>query len=300
MSSLLSSTASSLLSSTTSSTEALAAFHLAPTFDAEDITNYSTIEERKYFERCTAKLSEDPFDAEETDRMIFTEALIDRSKEIGWDIDGIGITSIYLNPYDSDSEYVNILINHGELTLEQIRAFEESHIHMSNRAAQDTCNLCRCLMRSISNAGMKKLAVWKDQYTIGNRSSGNLLWKVIVRECGLDTKTTTAFLRRSLINLNEYMSRVQDNILKFNMHVKQCVHSLKERGESSSDLLIKISKRYLLCKNKTFVKYVQQMLDLDKDDSFGTLTPDTLMLKGANKYKILKQNGKWKEPSQVE
>ena len=42
------------------------------------------------------------------------------------------------------------------------------------------------------------------------------------------------------------------------------------------------------------------MLDRDEDDSLEPLTPDTLMLKGANKYKTLKQNGKWKEPSQVE
>ena len=158
MSSSSSPTASSLSSSTILSTEAPAAFHLVPTFDVGDIINYSTIEGRKYFERCTAKLSEDPFDVEETDRMIFTEALIDRSKEIGWDIDGVGIASMYLNPHDPDSEYASILTNHSELALEQIRAFEESHIHISNRVAQDTCNPHRCLMRSISNTGMKKLA----------------------------------------------------------------------------------------------------------------------------------------------
>ena len=106
---------------------------------------------------------------------------------------------------------------------------------MGTRAAQDACDFCRCLMNSLSTTGMKKIALWKDQCAIGDRSSGNLLWKVIIRESGLDAKTTSAFLRRSLINLDECMSKVQDDIVKFNLHVKQCVCSLKKRDETPND-----------------------------------------------------------------
>ena len=155
-------------------------------------------------------------------------------------------------------------------------------------------------MNTLGTNSMKKVSIWKDQYTVGNRSSDNLLLMVILRESGLDTKTTAAFLRRSLIQLDEYMIKVQDNILKFNLHVKQCMQSLRERGETSNDLFINVSKAYLSCRDKTFSKYIQSMLDRDEDDMENNLTVDRLMLKGANKYKSLLQNGKWKEPTKID
>lgn len=95
------------------------------------------------------------------------------------------------------------------------------------------------------------------------------------------------------------MLKAQDNILKFNLHVKHYIYPLKERGETSNDLLVNMSKGYLSCHDKTFNKHMQQIINRDEDESLGKLTLDTLMLKGANTHKSLKQTGKWKEPNKV-
>ena len=87
---------SSSSSSSSSDTEAPVPFFLAPTFDVGEVIDYSTVEGRKYFERCVAKVMDEGFDVEESDRMVFTSALLERAREVGWDIDGVGITSIFL------------------------------------------------------------------------------------------------------------------------------------------------------------------------------------------------------------
>ena len=74
------------------------------------------------------------YNVDATDKIVFTTSLTERAKEVGWDIEGVGITSIMLNPSDPNLEYKNILTNYGELTIEQVREFEETYILLDNRA----------------------------------------------------------------------------------------------------------------------------------------------------------------------
>ena len=87
---------------------------------------------------------------------MFLDALAERAIEIGWENPGVGITDVLLDPTNQNSDYINILTNHGELTLEQIQAFEATCIHLPTRAAQDTHALQRHICNSVSKLVMKK------------------------------------------------------------------------------------------------------------------------------------------------
>ena len=78
------------------------------------------------------------FDCEGNDLYLFLDALKECACEMGWETPGVGITDIYLDPHNPDSEYINILSNYSELTIEQVRAFEATYIKNDTRAAQDT------------------------------------------------------------------------------------------------------------------------------------------------------------------
>jgi hypothetical protein len=65
--------------------------------------------------------------------------------------------------------------NYGVVSLAQIQAFEETYLTGKNCAMQDTYMLWKCLMNSISKEGKLKIIIWKSQYTINTRVSGNLL-----------------------------------------------------------------------------------------------------------------------------
>ena len=77
------------------------------------VIDYSTAEGRKYFDRSVGKLSDELFDCEDEDSHSLIDALKERADEMGWNIQVIGITDILVDPLDPESEYINILTNHG-------------------------------------------------------------------------------------------------------------------------------------------------------------------------------------------
>ena len=274
-------------------------FFLSPAQSITGIIDYSTTEGRKYYERSISKLRDELFDCED-DLHLFIDALKERAEEMGWSIPGVGITDIPLEPLNPDTQYVNILERHGELTLDQVCAFEATYISQNLRAAQDTYAMYRCIMNSISLDMLKKISIWRHHYYVDGKSSGNSLFKVLIRECGLDTKTTTTHIRRCLSKLGAYMKKVDDNVLMYNTHVKGLVRSLNERGEKSQDLLVNVSNGYMACGDRNFKKYITSVLERDEDDPTSNLTADQLMVKAANKYKSYVQDGLWKKPDDID
>jgi len=155
-----------------------------------------------------------------------------------------------------------------------------------------------CLMASLSSEAKAKVIVWKDQYTIDGRVSGNALLKVIIRESHLDTNATSNLIRTKLSSLDKYITTIGCDVTKFNTHVKLLVESLAARGEQTNDLLINLFKGYGAAHDKTFVSYIahRKMLHDDGED----VTPDALMELANNKFKNLVQEGTWNAPSESE
>ena len=73
--------------------------------------------------------------------------------------------------------------------------------------------------------------MWHDEHEVQEYSSGNCLFKVLCRKSGLDTKSATSFIRKSLTTLDANIKEVGGDILKFNAHVRGLVRYLTERGE---------------------------------------------------------------------
>ena len=92
-------------------------------------------------------------------------------------------------------EYTNILTNHVELDLKDVLRFEKSYKNSPTRATQDTNMLYHFMIGSLSKVGRTKVMVWKDQYKIKGRPSGNILLKIIIREIYLDSNATTTSIK---------------------------------------------------------------------------------------------------------
>ena len=136
-------------------------FHLCPALAVIVVIDYSTLEGCKYFDRTVENLNDELFDCEDEDLHLFIDALKERADEMGWNIPGIGITDIILDPLNPESECVNILTNNGELTMEKVRAFESTCINFNTRAAQDTHTMHRCVLHSINKSAIKRISTWK-------------------------------------------------------------------------------------------------------------------------------------------
>ena len=272
-------------------------FSLTPARSVRGIIDYSKAAGRKMYERATAKLEEDLFDCSSEDLYSFLKALKERAREFGWDEPGVGILSIPDEPHNPN-EFKSLIDYHGEISMETIRAFEETYIDSESRAAQDTAQMYRCLMTSMSKEGKRKILVWENMYTIGGLGSGNLLLKTIIRESHLDTNATSSSIRTKLTDLDRYLPTIGQDIVKFNTYVKLLVDGLKTRGEVTQDLLVNLFKGYLACSDTEFVEYIKRKQDRYEEGD--ELDPDLLMKNAADKYKTLLQKGQWNVPSASE
>ena len=162
-------------------------------------------------------------------------------------------------------------------------------------AAQDTAHLHLCLMNSLTQAGKDNVRLWSDQFILNGRESGILLLKIIIRESHLDTNATTNSIRTQLSNLDEYITTIECDIIKFNKHGKRLLEQLKAHSGETHDLLTNLFKAYISIKYARFVNYVNEKLSRYKEGE--PMEVDQLMTLKANNYMNMMIQDQWEAPS---
>ena len=269
-------------------------FALTPARSIEGYLDFEDSDHVKIFESAIRPYDKhDKFDCEPEGLFQFLNEVERRAKLYGWHEN---ILVIREDPTDPDSEELNFLDNYGFIDLDTIRANETYYIDEEDRRAQDTQMLYQFLMSSITTEARARVNLWKEQFTIDGYAAGVALLKIIVRESYLDTNATTTSIKMKLSNLDEYMRKNDNDISKFNQHVKLLSQALAARGERSSDLLVNLFKGYLACTDEAFKTYISERQDR-YDDNELTLTPDSLMLLAKQKFDALVEKEVWNKPS---
>jgi len=129
-------------------------------------------------------------------------------------------------------------------------------------------------------------------------SLGAAYLKVIIREAQIDTRATDLHLRGKLSSLDNYISTISFDIVKFNEYVKDLMDTLTARGETTHDLLANLFKAYKSVKDCDFTTYIKKKEDEYEEGQ--DVDVDMLMLQASNKYKTMVQTGTWNAPSPEE
>ena len=261
--------------------------------------DYETNKAHFYIYRhATSKLEETPYDCTPDQFFQMMKSLEDRGHEYGWDKPG-GLFWVRKR----DGTMVNLLDSYGSITMKEIRRHELTYWNNGFRKSQDDRMLYECLLNSMSPEGKSRVNIHSEEYQLldGTRRipSGLCLLKVVVRESYLDSNATTGMIREQLSNLDSYMPTINNDITRFNNHVKMLLKALHARGEQTLDLLTYLFKAYAVCNDKEFVKYIG---DLQTRHDMGTypLTSAALMHYAEKKYKIMVTLKKWEAPSHVD
>jgi hypothetical protein len=109
----------------------------------------------------TYKLDDNPYDCQPDGLYQFLATLHRKSQEFGWNDQIGGILQIPENAQDINSPTTYLVDNYGQISLAQIREFEDEYIATPVRPAQDTLMLFKCLMNSISKEGKNKILIWR-------------------------------------------------------------------------------------------------------------------------------------------
>ena len=257
-----------------------------------DLTTREGIKLYQNATRCFYTDSADCFNCEAPGLHGFLKEVEGRASRFGWRDAILEISNDIANPLRGTK---NLLTHYGELTLEHLRAWEGTYLHGMSRAAQDTAHLHLCLMNSLTQAGKDKVRLWSDQFILNGRESGILLLKIIIRESHLDTNATTNSIRTQPSNLDEYITTIGCDIIKFNEHVKRLLDLLKARGGETHDLLTNLFKAYISVKDARFVDYVNEKLSRYEEGE--PMEVDQFMKLTANKYKNMMIQNQWEAPS---
>jgi hypothetical protein len=141
--------------------------------------------------------------------------------------------------------------------------------------------------------------LYKKEYYINKRTpSGALLLKVLIRESYVDTNATIKFVRENLSSLDTYMVKVESDIGKFNSYVYGNLMKLSSHGKATLDLMANLFKGYAKASDEAFVAYIAKKED-DYDEG-RDIGYDALMLLAVQKYKALKEAGKWNAPTEAD
>ena len=280
----------------------MAAFALTPALAVNGIIDMASSEGIKLYEKGTKHLDKDEPIACTQQDLYRALRLIDlRAEEYGWNREHDGILWIPKQDANGNVTMELITTSYGVVSYDDVRDFEETYIGSETREAQDNNMLYHAIMRSLSKEAKNKILLKKKEYTTDEGPSANLLIKILVRECHLDTNATVSTIRQNLTELDHYMVTVGYDISKFNDHVRVLIEGLETRGETSSDIMVNLFKGYANAKDKLFKEYIRTKKDAyDEAEGVPPFDENKLMVLAENKYKNMKTNETWNAPSEHE
>ena len=270
-------------------------FTLHPADAIPWVIDLTTREGIKLYQNATRSFYSDPadcFNCEAPGLHGFLKEVEGRASRFGWCVAILEIPNDITNPFRGTK---NLLTHYGELSLDHLRAWETTYLHGISQAAQDTAHLHLCLMNSLTQASKEKVRLWSNQFILNGRESGILLLKIIIRKSHLDTNATTNSIRTQPSNLDEYITTIGCDIIKFNEHVKCLLEQLNAHGGETHDLLTNLFKTYVSIKDARFMDYVNEKLSRYEEGE--PMEADHLMTLTANKYKNMMIQNQWEAPT---
>ena len=279
----------------------MATFSLTPAQNVATALDFSLKAHRSIYEQATKPLPIDPFDCVHTQLPDFLAALTKRAHDFGW-VDRILKIPETL-PIDANTLYTNMLELHAIIPIDQIREYELSYVQDTTRERQDMHCLYTCIMDSLSQEGRNKVLTEKDKYTIPSDPadddsepaySGNLLLKVVLNKSTVDNRSGAYSIRMQLSDLTGLIQKLEFDVEKFNSQVKRYMEDLSRRGETSDDVSFNVIKAYKSVPIKEFGTFIDRLKDNADDQTEDTaFTPEYIMDKAENKFKILVNENSW-------
>jgi len=266
-------------------------FALSPALAHPDIIDYSTSSGAKIFTSATVQLPT-TFNLEEPNIRVLINELQTRAASFGWE----ELLTINVAEDLLPETRKSLLTEHGQCTLEAVRRDSTRYIITDTRKTQNNYQLFVCLTNSIDEKTKKTLANEESSYLVMNKTCGVTYLKLLLQKAEVDTRATASHIRKNLTQLDIYMeSEAKHDIRKFNQYVKDQLHTLSSRGETSSDILTNLFTGYQACTDKKFVEYIDKYKDEYEEGE--DITYETLMAKAEKKYQARLLSSEWNAPT---
>jgi hypothetical protein len=102
------------------------------------------------------------FDLSSGRLLTFLSMFTRRAKEWSWNSPVLGILNIPEDANDLNSPTNSLLESYGQISMQRIRAFEQTYIHTPEPTAQDTEMMSKCLLASLTEDALARVMLVED------------------------------------------------------------------------------------------------------------------------------------------
>jgi hypothetical protein len=256
-------------------------FALLPGSATVNPLTFSKNEDLKIYNAATKGL-EKKFDLKEDNLHLFLTEVKERVRTYGWN-DIVTVPDASVPPVPR-----NLLINFGQLTLENCRAHATTYYNTQTRNAQNSMFLYQFLHESLTEEAKAVMVSNLALYSITDIPIGILYLKLIIGKASIDTKAKVLLLREQVANLHVKIGDFKGNVREFNTHVDQIRTALEGRGQRVDELTMHLFRAYETVQDPTFNRFIQNQREkYETDEVEEEITVDALMLLACNKYDLI-------------
>jgi hypothetical protein len=158
--------------------------------------------------------------------------------------------------------------NYAELSMSEVRKHAQIHQNEARRGAQMQSN-CTCLQASISRTVYNRIHQLEKKYTITREPEkedildGVCYLKVIIDCYHVNTRSSTAQIRKRLAQLPSYMKQVaKGDVQQLCIHTRNLMDQLQAAGETTMDLLTNLMEALKLAPNTDFQRWLKTRIDM--------------------------------------
>ena len=145
-------------------------FALAPGLLNHNVIDYSTKSGSEIYHKAIAELPI-KFDLQGPNLRTFLKQIDVRAQTLGWE----HILEIPVDIADPFGDVDLLTSEYGKISMEHLRNQVYTYINTNTRAAQDSFQLYVCLMNSLTEAALKVINLYTNDYTMNTIGSGPLL-----------------------------------------------------------------------------------------------------------------------------
>ena len=197
-------------------------FVLTPGLTSDQPIDYSTTWGLKQWTESTKKLSDNLFDGSPQNLKMFLERLALRVITAGWK------TITKINGKD-------LLTHYGTISIQDCKAAAQGYLKLDvggeleiNKQSQMSAQMLTCIQASITDECALKVVTSGESYEVevkdGDEEArvldGPLYLRILISRITIDSRSTVSYIRRTLSELDDYMTSVDHNVTAFNEFVK--------------------------------------------------------------------------------
>ena len=159
--------------------------------------------------------------------------------------------------------------HYAELSLATVRAHAQKYQDEARRSAQNAEQLLLCLQASITRTVYNKIYQFETKYTITREPEKENVWdgvcylKVLIDSYHVNTRSSTAQIRKKLAQLSGYMRNVaKGDVQQLCTYTRALLDQLNAAGETTMDLLSNLMEALKLAPNADYQRWLKTRIDM--------------------------------------